>query len=139
MPIFLAVTTADSPDCPAGSALQRIELDEPFSGWPGIETIPDDGRELWVAPPPPPAVPHAITNFQARATLMQLPSATAGRTLFEDVDDAMHAAGGTALQAWEYANEVYRDGALVASLGEQLALSPAEMDQLFITASGIVA
>lgn len=86
-------------------------------------------------------VPPSVTNFQARAVLLQMPSpsGTPGRTLFEDVDAALHAAGGVGLQAWEYANDVTRSGPLVASLGSQLGLTPAQLDQLFIAANGISA
>lgn len=138
MPMFLTVTTEDAPGCPAGSAISRMELDQPTDIWPGLETVPDDGRELWVPPPP---VPPAITNFQARAVLLAMASPTGveGRTLFQDIDDTLRGEGGVAWQAWEYANEITRDGELVSSLGQRLGMSPAQLDQLFIAAGSISA
>ena len=141
MAMFLALTMVDAPGCPAGSAVTRVWLDElTEDAWPGMQLVPDDGRALWVPPAAQP-VPPSITNFQARAVLMQMPSPTgqAGRTLFQDVDDALRAEGGVAWQAWEYANDVTRDGPLVNSLGARLGMTPAQLDQLFITGSGISA
>lgn len=93
------------------------------------------------AVPDRPFVPPAITNVQARATLLQMPSATgqAGRSLFDDVDDAMHAAGGLELQFWEYANELYRDSDLVRRMGGQLGLTDSQMNQFFIAAGAVSA
>ena len=142
MPVYLALTQADAPGCPAASAVGRFELDEITNGaWPGLVLVPDDGRALWVPPPPAPPVPASITNYQARALLSRMPSVSgaAGRTLFQDVDDAMHAAGGLDLQAWEYANDVTRDGDLVASLGAKLGMTGPQLDEFFVTASAITA
>lgn len=138
MPLFLTLTTTDAPGCPLGSAISRVELEGPTDIWPGLETVPDDGRELWVPPPP---VPVSITNFQARAVLLAMASPTgiAERTLFQDIDDTLRAEGGVGWQAWEYANEITRDGELVNSLGQRLGMSPAQLDQLFIAAGSISA
>ena len=86
-------------------------------------------------------VPTSVTNFQARAVLLSMPSATgqAGRTLFDDINDALHTEGGVALQAWEYANDVTRDGPLVNSLANSLGLSQTDLDTLFINAASITA
>lgn len=84
-----------------------------------------------VAPPPPDAVPVAVTNFQARAALI-----AAG--LFETVDAAVKsAADPVALQAWEYANEVHRHGHLVTSFAARLGLGPEALDALFRRAATI--
>lgn len=84
-----------------------------------------------------PEVPQQVSLFQARAMLMNVPSSTPGRTLFDEVDDAMKAQGGVALQAWEYATVVLRNGPLVSSLAAMLGISEAAMDEMFIQAAQI--
>lgn len=81
-----------------------------------------------------PPVPAAVTNFQARAALL-----TAG--LFEKVDGALMAlpARSTARQAWEYANELTRNGTLVNSMAETLGFTAAQLDDLFRDAATIEA
>lgn len=79
-----------------------------------------------------PVVPSTVTNFQARAALM-------GAGLFDAVDAAVKAAGGVALQAWEYANEFEREGVLVAGITVQLGITSAQLDALFVAASEIAA
>lgn len=77
-------------------------------------------------------VPYEVTNFQARAALM-----ASGQ--FTLVDTAIKAVGGVALQAWEYANNITRNGALVNSMAVSLGLTEEELDNLFIEASNIEA
>lgn len=103
---------------------------------------PDDPRigDL-VAEPyvPTQIVPAEITNFQARAVLMQLEGSAPGRTLFNDIDDALRASGGAAWQAWEYANTVSRNGTLVAEMAAQFGLSDEQLDTWFIQGAAISA
>ena len=91
--------------------------------------------------PDTPFVPATVTNFQARAVLMKMASLTGDpkRSMFDDINDTLLASGGLAWAAWEYANDVERNGVLVASLGDRLGLSGAAMDQLFIEAGKITA
>lgn len=89
------------------------------------------------APPQAPLVPVEITNFQARALLMQIPGSAQGRTFFEDVDDALRALGGVAWQAWEYTTVFPRNSELIATMAAQFNLSEAQIDQMFIAASQI--
>ena len=81
-----------------------------------------------------PPVPAAVTNFQARAALL-----AAG--LFAQVDAAMKAQppDSAAYQAWEYANEITRNGTLVNSVAETLGLTAAQLDDLFRQAATIEA
>lgn len=88
-------------------------------------------------PPAAPIVPDVVSNFQARAVLLQIPGATPGSTLLDDVNAWVTAQGGLAYQAWEYGIEVRRDSALIAAAGVQFGLSEAQLDQLFITAATI--
>lgn len=87
---------------------------------------------------PPPEAPTTITNFQARAALMQMPGLQ-GPTLFDDVDAMLHKMGGVALQAWEYANDVERAGPLVQQLAAQLGWTPDQLADFFVGASQISA
>ena len=93
----------------------------------------------WIAPIPPRQVPDSVTNFQARAILLRMPGSAAGRSLFNDVDDALKALGGEAFQAWEFGNDFMRDGLLVSQMGVQFGMSPAQIDALFIAASSVSA
>lgn len=91
-----------------------------------IHFNPDGSRDEWEELDP---VPQSVTNFQARAALMD-----AG--LFEEADSAVRAAGGIAFQAWEYAGVFERRSPLIDALGKGLGLSDAEIDGLFIAAAG---
>jgi hypothetical protein len=83
------------------------------------------------------AVPREITNFQARALLMNMPGSAPGRSLFQDVDDTLRALGGVELQAWEYTTIFPRDSQLIAAIGAQLNLTGAQLDQMFIAAAAV--
>lgn len=120
----------------------RIELD-------GIEMlVPDDmanrhrqmiaeweaGRntiEPYEAPPPPP-VPQAVSRFQARAALY-------GAGLLDDVETAIADAVPLVQMAWADAQEFQRNSPTILALAGVLGLSESDVDELFITASGIVA
>ena len=88
-------------------------------------------------PPPPPPVPREVTNFQTRALLMGMPGSAPGRTLFQDVDDALRALGGVPWQAWEYTTTIPRQSALVAALAAQFDLTEAALDDMFRAAAQI--
>lgn len=95
---------------------------------------------LGASPPPPPApndVPREITNFQARAQLMQVPGSAAGRTLFHDVNDTLAQLGGLSWQAWEYTTVFPRNSELIATVAAQFNLTQAQIDQMFIAAAAI--
>jgi hypothetical protein len=107
--------------------------------WDGVsDYAPPAGLSLLPeaeAPPrrtQPAPVPEVVTNFQARAALRRI-------GLLEQVQAAVQAAGGEALDAWEYANHVHRNGALVISLSEALGLTADEVDALFRMAESIEA
>lgn len=99
----------------------------------------------WDIKAPPKLVPATITNFQARAALLQTPGPSPGSNLFETVDAALRAGkdaddqGMFAWQAWEQANEFTRDGDLINSLGGSFGLSSDQLDDLFIAGSTITA
>jgi hypothetical protein len=85
-------------------------------------------------PPAPPApVPAEVTNFQARAALI-------GAGLFDQVDTAVRTSGNAvAVQAWDYANTITRNGTLVNAIGAGLGLSAEQLDDLFRAAAVIEA
>ncbi len=96
----------------------------------GLIPLPEAEAPPLRAEPAP--VPAFVTNFQARAALRRI-------GLLEQVHAAVQAAGGEALDAWEYANHVYRHGALVISLSTSLGLTSHEVDALFQMAESIEA
>jgi hypothetical protein len=76
-------------------------------------------------------IPEFVTLAQARAALMD-----AG--LFVKVDTFIKASGNAlAAMAWEYTNNVSRNGALVKALAPAAGLTDAQLDQLFIKAANI--
>ena len=77
---------------------------------------------------PPSKVPQAVTMRQARLALL-------GVGLLQSVADAMAAMpgieGDAARIEWEYAQEVRRDSALLASLANAMQITDAQLDALF--------
>ena len=101
--------------------------------WASRDTTPLVSAGAFVAGPPPARfVPGTVTNFQCRAVLMR-------HGLFDQVDTMVRALGGVAFQAWEYANDVSRNGPLVLSLASALGFTAEQTDDLFIEAWEIVA
>lgn len=97
----------------------------------GAQFVVRTGDDLpYVAP----VIPDAVTMRQARLALLD-----AG--VLADVDSAISAmtghAGDAARIEWEYAQEVMRSSALVATLGATLGLDAAALDALFATAAGL--
>lgn len=127
---------------PASFGPARIAWEPGVPLWAGVAPWQDE------APPPlaPGVVPTRITMAQARAVLLLTPGSAPGRTLFDDVDDALRAerdaggvAGRVAWQFWEFANELERRSAMVARLAAGLGLSGAAVDELFRAAVRIAA
>lgn len=96
-----------------------------------------DAIEIIPSPDEPPHRFRQVTNFQARALLMSMPGSAEGRSLFDDVDDALRAMGGIPWQAWEYTTVFPRESALIAAIGAQLNLTDAQLDEMFVAASAI--
>lgn len=89
----------------------------------------------YVAPPPlPPQVPVAVSRFQAKVALDAW-------QLLDDVE-VMMADPATPLVtrlAWADAQEFRRDSPIVLAMAQALGLTPAQLDELFIYAGGVVA
>ena len=117
---------------------------EPPAGKVVVESAPTlvngSWTQVWVfKDAPAPTVPPSCTNFQMRAILLTMPSKTSGRTMFQDVDDALKAQGGSDFQAWDFANDFTRAGTLVNKVAASFEMTDAQMDTLFINASTISA
>ena len=96
-----------------------------LNNWAGIDTpVPDN------VPPSAPAPITVVTNFQARAALIQ-----AG--LFDTVAAAVAAKGPGSLeaQAWEYANTFDRYSTFIVNMAGALSLTAKQVDDLFLLAS----
>jgi hypothetical protein len=115
--------------------MNRIEVNVITGERKEMEWTPEEIAAL--PPPPPPVGPREVTNFQARALLMNMPGSAEGRSLFDDVDDALRAMGGIPWQAWEYTTVFPRESALIAAIGAQLNLTDAQLDEMFVAASAI--
>lgn len=85
-------------------------------------------------PPPPPPVPQAVTMRQARLVLL-------GAGLLPQVEAAIDALPEPQKSAakieWEYSQEVQRYNGFVSQLAATLGFSESQLDELFITASGL--
>ncbi len=79
-------------------------------------------------PQQPPPVPQSVTPRQARLALL-----AAG--LLDDVNAAVAAAGPEAQIDWDYALEIRRDNALIASMAAVLNLSKSRIDDLLRAAA----
>lgn len=75
----------------------------------------------------PTAVPHSVTDLQARLAL-----AAAG--LLDEVEAAIATADRTTQVWWDRALTIHRDSVYIASIGAVLGLSEAQIDELFIAA-----
>lgn len=86
------------------------------------------------APVPPVFVPQVVSRFQARAALH-----LAG--LLEQVESLMAApeADSLARLAWADAIEFRRDSPTLVAMAAALSLTNEQLDELFITAAGLVA
>lgn len=115
--------------------MKRIEVNVMTGEVTEIEITPEEIAAL--PPEPPPPVPQEVTNFQARALLLNMPGSAEGRSLFDDVDQALRAFGGLAFQAWEYGTVFPRESELIATMAQQFNLTEAQLDQMFIAAAQI--
>jgi hypothetical protein len=105
-------------------------------------------QDAWVAantPPPAQPVPAEVTNFQARAALLQLPApeGSTAPTMLHHIDAFLRERRDNpefalAWQAWEFANVFVRHGAAVMTLSAIFGLD-AMLDDLFRQAALIEA
>lgn len=103
-----------------------------------VEGEPEQRDGVWwqtwrlIAAPPPddPHIPDAVSPLQMRRALRQqgLMDAVTAYVAVQDADTQ---------DAWEYAVEIRRDDALIASAADALGKTPAEIDDLFRLAASI--
>lgn len=75
-----------------------------------------------------PPVPTAVTLFQFREVIRQMGH-------FETVNTALKSEDGFYWQAWEYASDVRRDGALTKAVQTLLSFTEEQVDAVFVAAS----
>ena len=80
----------------------------------------------------PPAVPPTVTMRQARLALLGAGLLAAVDTKINSLTEPTRSA---ARIEWDYSRVVERHRGLVLTLGQELGLSEAQLDQLFIQAS----
>ena len=140
--LLVSGTIYDAEDQPLSGFYVAGAFKEPTpppSAWAANQVEPPEKMAVLGRAP----VPAKVTNFQARAVLMQTPSPTPGVSLFQFVDDALRAGksaspeAALAWQAWEQANDFYRNGALVNNLGMQFGLTASQIDAMFRAAEKI--
>jgi hypothetical protein len=107
--------------------MKRVEMNVRTGQLVEVEILPQD-----IPAPPPVSVPKVVTRFQARAALLQ-----AG--LLPQVEALMANATPMAKIAWSDVQEFRRTSPLLLSMAAAMNLTSAQLDQLFITASGIEA
>lgn len=82
--------------------------------------------------PPPPAVPQQVPMWAVRVVLKQ-------QNLLDQAQAAIDASGDYALQtAWEYGNFADRNSPAIATLGQALGLTDAQIDQMFFDANSLI-
>lgn len=85
----------------------------------------------------PPTVPAIVSSAQAKIQCLRTPGASTGKTLLDDITDAVGTAGKEAqiwfaeARTWERANPY------VANLSASLKLTSAQVDALFVSAAKI--
>jgi hypothetical protein len=89
-----------------------------------------DGEQFTTPAPTPAPVPQSVSPRQARTALR-----AAG--LLSDVNAAVAAAGEQAQIDWDYALEIRRDDALIASMAASLNITNEQIDDLFRAAAQV--
>lgn len=115
-----------------GVQIQRGDPAWPdYLAWLAAGGVPE-AMAITTPPEPTDPIPLSVTRFQARAALW-----LAG--LLDDAEAAISQAHPLSRIAWEQANVYRRDSPTVISIGQQLGLSEADIDELFKTAASITA
>jgi hypothetical protein len=117
---------------PAGWAPPELTLIEvPEGVRANIGDSADPATWLVLTPPPAPsAVPQSITMRQARLALL-------GAGLLDAVNVGITGMSQAAQIEWEYAATVERTNPLIAALASALALTPGQVDALFVAGAAL--
>ena len=89
---------------------------------------------VWTTPVPPTIIPQEITMRQARLALLDIGLLANVQTAINTLPEPDKT---KAQIEWEYSNALQRDNPFVTTLGTALGLSSDDIDNLFITASGL--
>lgn len=107
----------------------------PLAGAIEILVAPQDARQVWQFPgwsEVPPTIPTSITRRQARLALLHTGKLAAVESAIATIADPVQQ---MAAQI-EYENATWERGnPWIEQLGAQIGLTPADIDQLFITAA----
>lgn len=91
-----------------------------------------EGNEPNPYVPPPPPVPQQVPMWAVRTVLQN-------DGLFDQAQAAIDASGDNALKnVWEYGNFADRNSPSIATLGQALGLTDAQIDQMFFNANSLV-
>lgn len=100
-----------------------------YQRWLDAGNTPEDAD-----PPPPPSVPQEVTMRQARLALLGIGMLST----VEAAIDALPEPPRTAARIeWDYSNTIQRNNGFVSQLAATLGFSESQLDELFITASGL--
>ncbi len=100
----------------------------------GTATVRDMTADEYAAANP---VPDAVTNYQARTALIEAGVFAKADAALRGADQTV-AANQIALQAWDYANQFFRNQPIIAAMQALLGLSDAQVDDLFRAAAQVV-
>lgn len=89
---------------------------------------------VWINPPVVVPIPQEITMRQARLALLDIGLLANVQTAINTLPEPDKT---KAQIEWEYSNALQRDNPFVTTLGTALGLSSDDIDNLFITASGL--
>ena len=93
-----------------------------------------DGQDFTAPPQAPATVPQEITMRQARLALLDIGLLANVQTAINTLPEPDKT---KAQIEWEYSNALQRNNPFVTTLGTALGLSSDDIDNLFITASGL--
>lgn len=111
----------DEAPIPLGDWVEVLERPGPDYVWGGSE---------WAAPAP--SVPESVTPWQAREALRLAGILGAVNSYIDALGDAS-----AAYVAWHYAERIRRNSPFFEAIGPALGLTEAQIDALFIQASGL--
>tara|TARA_R110000868_G_scaffold25246_2_gene98512 strand:- start:2383 stop:2745 length:363 start_codon:yes stop_codon:yes gene_type:complete len=95
-----------------------------------VQITSAEAEEIRIANMPPQSVPQRITMRQARLALL-------GAGLLAAVNVGITGMSQAAQIEWEYAATVERTNPLIAALASALALTPGQVDALFVAGAAL--
>jgi hypothetical protein len=131
--IYGRTITADGNTYTAGGTTVQAASDAA-----ALSTFNAMAPDGWTPPAPPVQVPPEIDLWKAKAVLLEQPSRhAAGKTLLDDANAAVAAAGGAVALAWGNSAKLTRSSPTLEALGAALGLTAADLDALFVAADAV--